>query len=160
MGDTPRFLMLDAQPWGWTLSHAEVVCPPPQLSQPFPVPYSPLGKLMRGRGSAQSMAAGTTTPQSRRRAAGMAGGGRDAPQEGPTTIPAGRARVRAHAAELCDFTRRKQNRGSSTKRRCGGWGGLCTPSHTWPPPSLGTNLPLLHRHQRHPLPWGLLHQNL
>lgn len=100
MGGTPRFLMLDAQPWGWTLSRAEAVCPPPQLSQPFPGPYSPLGKARRGRGSAQSRAAGTTTPQSRRRAAGMAGGGRDAPQEGPTTIPAERPRVRAHAAGL------------------------------------------------------------
>lgn len=68
---------------------------PPPVSPPSVPPHSPLGKATRGRGSAQSMAAGTTTPQSRRRAAvGMAGGGRLAPLGGPGTVPVGRARVR------------------------------------------------------------------
>lgn len=65
--------------------------PIPSTVFPLSVPHSPLGKATRGRGSAQSMAAGTTTPQSRRRAAaGMAGGGRLAPLGGPGTVPAGR----------------------------------------------------------------------
>ena len=69
-------------------------CPHPLLSHfALSVSYSPLGKATRGRGSAQSTAAGITTPQSRQRAAaGMAGGGRDVPLEGPSTIPAGRAK--------------------------------------------------------------------
>lgn len=72
-------------------------CPPATQLVPIPspalftlsVPYSPLRKATRGRGSTQSMAVGITTPQSRRRAAvGMAGDGRDAPLKGPGTIPA------------------------------------------------------------------------
>lgn len=112
-GGHPRVPNAGAQPWRWTFSHAEVLYPPPQLSQLFPVlllpvPYSPLGKVTRGRDSAQSMAAGTTTPQSRRRAAGMVEGSRDAPQEGPTTIPVGRARVKGTRCwGACHFTQRK-----------------------------------------------------
>lgn len=73
----------------------------PAATQPAPrapsamLPYSPLGKATRGTGSAQSTATtGTSAPQSRRRAAaGMAGGGRVAPLEAASTVPAGRARV-------------------------------------------------------------------
>lgn len=67
--------------------------------------------------------------------------------------------MRAHAAGLrCHFTRRKQDRGSSTRHRGGGWGG---PQRTWPP-QYGHELPTAPPAQSEmsPRPAGLLHQNL
>lgn len=105
---------------------------------PSPCPHSPLGKATRGRGSAQSMAAGTTTPQSRRRAAvGMAGGGRLAPLGGPGTVPVGRARVREPQEGCVSVSPPLPDEASGNEPGLGagrGWGGgaqhieLCTAS--------------------------------